>query len=427
MTSAAIATIILIVVMVLFVTEALPLPVTALAGALAMSTTGVISYKQAFAGFANDTLMMVVGMLIIGRALFESGLVWIVGKRVAALTCLGSRTAVGVLGAAVSLLSGFMSNTSVVAASLPLADSLDHHTGGRTSKRALAMPIGVAAVLGGNLTLVGSTPQLVAQGILEDAGLPTLGFFTLLPGGAILLATGLAYYLLVGSKWLDRATAGRETAAAPAPTPGEDDPARGSTRQMAICGTVFVLCVAGFVAGLWTVGTVSMVGALVLVVTKCISLDSIRQHVCWTTVVILGGSLGLSAGLDQSGAGQAIADSIVALCGGDDSQPLLIFGAVVFIAAALSNCMSNTAVVAMLAPTSIHLAQALNFNVLTMIIGLVFGASVCFATPIGTPPMTLTLGAGYRFREYLRIGSPLCVLLTALTVVIVPLIYSAAP
>ncbi|MDR0349966.1 MAG: anion permease, partial [Coriobacteriales bacterium] len=68
-----IATVILIVVIVLFVTEAIPLPLTAVLGALAMAVFGIISFPEAFAGFSNDILMMVVGMLIIGRAVYESG------------------------------------------------------------------------------------------------------------------------------------------------------------------------------------------------------------------------------------------------------------------------------------------------------------------------------------------------------------------
>lgn len=73
MSEAGSALIILVVVMVLFVTEALPLAVTALMGAIAMAVFGIIGFDQAFAGFGSDTLMMVAGMLIIGQAVYESG------------------------------------------------------------------------------------------------------------------------------------------------------------------------------------------------------------------------------------------------------------------------------------------------------------------------------------------------------------------
>ena len=95
-----------------------------------------------------------------------------------------------------------MSNTAIVASTLPVVDSVAESSGRRSLRRGLAMPVGAAAILGGNLTLVGSTPQLVAQGILEGAGEQGLGFFTLLKGGLPLFVIGIAYYATVGRRLL---------------------------------------------------------------------------------------------------------------------------------------------------------------------------------------------------------------------------------
>ncbi|BAK43877.1 hypothetical protein EGYY_06760 [Eggerthella sp. YY7918] len=422
---AIIALVILVVIMVLFITEALPLAVTALLGAVAMAVFGVIDFSQAFAGFGSDTLMMVAGMLIIGQAVYESGVVDRMGGLLYKIVSLGERSSIALVSCVAGVLSAFMSNTAIVASILPMVDSLAESSGKRSLRTGLAMSVGAAAILGGSLTLVGSTPQLVAQGILESAGEETLGFFTLLKGALPLFVIGLVYYATIGRRLLMKCTvasAHDETQAA-SPVAAIEAPAK-TTKKAAITALTFLLCVVGFVAGVWTVGTVAIAGALFLIITRCIDLTSVVRNVDWSAVVILGGSLGFSAGLEESGAGELIANVIIDLCGGALANPLAIFAAMVVITAVLSNFMSNTAVVAMLVPMGLFLAESMGFSPIAMAVGIVLAASVCLATPIGSPPMTLTLSAGYRFGDYLKAGTPLCVLLVAVIIVLVPLLYT---
>lgn len=423
MSQAVVALIILAVVMVLFVTEALPLPVTALLGAVAMAVFGIIGFDQAFAGFGSDTLMMVAGMLVIGQAVYESGVVDRMGGLLRRIIALGERSAIALISLVAGVLSAFMSNTAIVASILPMVESLADSTGKRSLRTGLAMSVGAAAILGGSLTLVGSTPQLVAQGILESSGEETLGFFTLLKGALPLFAVGIVYYATIGRRLLARRADAPAAGEVVLPSAEKQAPARPSVRKAAITAATFAVCVAGFVAGVWTVGAVALTGALFLIATRCIDMKSVVRNVDWSAVVILGGSLGFSAGLEESGAGALVANTIIDLCGGAAANPLAIFAAMVVITAVLSNFMSNTAVVAMLAPMGLFLAETMGFNPITMVVGIVLAASICLATPIGSPPMTLTLSAGYRFSDYLKAGAPLCALLVLVTIVTVPLLY----
>lgn len=426
MSQAVVALIILAVVMVLFVTEALPLPVTALLGAIAMAVFGVIGFDQAFEGFGSDTLMMVAGMLIIGQAVYESGVVDRMGGLLRKLVSLGERSAIALVSLVAGVLSAFMSNTAIVASILPMVDSLAESSGKRSLRTGLAMSVGAAAILGGSLTLVGSTPQLVAQGVLESSGEEGLGFFTLMKGALPLFAIGIAYYATVGRRLLaHRAEAPARMEMEPARSEAAGG-SRSSSKKTLVTAATFVVCVVGFVAGVWTVGTVALTGALFLIVARCIELKSVVRNVDWSAVVILGGSLGFSAGLEESGAGALVANTIIDLCGGAAANPLAIFAAMVIITAVLSNFMSNTAVVAMLAPMGLFLAETMGFNPVAMVVGIVLAASICLATPIGSPPMTLTLSAGYRFGDYLKTGAPLCAVLVAATIVLVPLLYGVS-
>lgn len=425
MSEAGSALIILVVVMVLFVTETLPLAVTALMGAIAMAVFGIIGFDQAFAGFGSDTLMMVAGMLIIGQAVYESGVVDRMGGLLRRLVSMGERSSIALVSLVAGLLSAFMSNTAIVASLLPMVDSLAETSGKRSLRTGLAMSVGAAAILGGSLTLVGSTPQLVAQGILETSGQETLGFFSLLKGALPLFVLGIAYYATVGRRLLAHCGEAPDQKTFTQPV-GQGASSGASSKKAFITSATFVLCVGGFVAGVWTVGTVALTGALFLIATRCIAMKSVVQHVDWSAVVILGGSLGFSAGLEESGAGALVANAIIDVCGGASANPLAIFAAMVAITALLSNFMSNTAVVAMLAPMGLFLAETMGFNPLAMVMGIVLAASVCLATPIGSPPMTLTLSAGYRFGDYLKVGAPLCVLLVAAIIVFVPLLYGVS-
>jgi di/tricarboxylate transporter len=85
--------------------------------------------------------------------------------------------------------------------------------------------------------------------------------------------------------------------------------------------------------------------------------------------------------------------------------------------------MSNTAVVAMLAPIFIPLAFALKVSPETFVIGIIIVGSTALATPIGTPAVTQTLVAGYRYMDYVKIGLPITIILTIVTCVFAPIVY----
>ncbi len=425
MTEAFIALAILVVVMVLFVTEAIPMPVTAMLGAVAMAAFGVIDYKQAFAGFANDSLMLVVGLLIVAQAIYESGILGKVKGLLERFSQMDDVAAAGTFSVVTGVLSGFFSNTAMSALGLQIAGSTVTGDPEKAARRkmALFMPIGAAAVLGGNFSLAGSTPQLVAQGVLQEAGLEAMGFFTIAAGGIPLFIIGLVYYATIGRVLLRTCKPAANALAVGEAGEGGTDDVTPSTRNMAISAAVFLLCVAGFVVGVWTMGTVAIAGALVLIMTRCISLKSIVQKLDWSTIVILGGSLGFCVGLEESGAGEMLANFIIGLCGGAEANPLVLMAAMCALTCVVSNLMANTASAAMMVPMGVFLAQSMGINPMAMAIAIVYATSFCLFTPIGTVPMTLTLSAGYRFVDYIKVGAPLAIILIAATVALVPMIY----
>lgn len=192
---------------------------------------------------------------------------------------------------------------------------------------------------------------------------------------------------------------------------------------MGIAGGVFIFCIISFVLELFPVGITALIGGCVLILTRCISEKEAYRKMDWSAIAILGGALGFSKGLDASGAGELIAKTIINLCGGEAAAPMVIFAVIVVVSTLLSNLMSNTAVTAMLTPIGVYMAQAMGVNPLTMVIGIVIGSSLAFSTPIGTTPVTLTLAAGYRFNDYVKVGGVLNMICLIATIILIPLLY----
>ena len=96
---------------------------------------------------------------------------------------------------------------------------------------------------------------------------------------------------------------------------------------------------------------------------------------------------------------------------------------IILLTALLSNVMSNTATVAVLAPLGINVALKMGADPITFVIGIIIASNLAFATPIGTPPMTMVLIGGYRFSDYVKVGGLFNVIAVVVTIFAVPLLY----
>ncbi|HAI21296.1 MAG TPA: transporter, partial [Clostridiales bacterium UBA8153] len=175
MSDATITLLILAAAAILFVTEVIPLPATAMSAAVALYLTGVLTAPAAFGGLMNSTVILIASMFVIGAASFETGLANRLGDamvRVAARTERGLLIALMIVAA---VMSAFTSNTGTTAVLLPVTIRLAERA--RLARGRLLMPLAVAAGLGGMITLVGTAPNLLAKGALEAANLGTFAFF----------------------------------------------------------------------------------------------------------------------------------------------------------------------------------------------------------------------------------------------------------
>ena len=182
----------------MFASGKVPLSVTAVGAALAMGICGVIPFTSAFAGFASDVTMMVIGSMIIGEALFETGVAQKIGTSIIRMVGIREKLFIVVCVVVSAILSAFLSNTAVVAMMLPVVSATAASSRGDISRKNSFMAIGFAANVGGGMTLVGSTPNVIGQGILADAGLETMSFFDLTWGSIPRLLFIILFYATIG-------------------------------------------------------------------------------------------------------------------------------------------------------------------------------------------------------------------------------------
>lgn len=403
LSASATALIILAVTIILFVSGKVPLPVTAVGAALAMGLFGVIPFSSAFAGFSNDVTMMVIGSMIIGEALFETGIAQKIGSTI--IHMVGRREKSFIIACVIVsvVLSAFLSNTAVVAMMLPVVAATAATSNGAITKKNTYMAIGFAANIGGGMTLVGSTPNVIGQGLLADSGLATMGFFDLTLGSLPRFVFMILFYANIGCVLQNKVFDFPEVQL-DLPTDEGAPEKQYSFVKMAISSAILVLTVIGFISGVWTVGAIAILAGLTCIVTGCISIKQVFQRLDWTTVWVLAGSLGFAAGISQSGAGQLIADTVIGWMGGNISmfKLLVIF---TLLSVLMGNLMSSSASVAMLGPIAISMCISLGYEAKPVIMAIIWSLNLAFLTPIATPPVTMTLQGGYRFLDYTKVGS----------------------
>ncbi len=204
---------ILAVAVVLFVSERLRVDLIAMMVLITLSLTGLVTIEEAFSGFASPAVITVWSVYIVSGALFRSGVADVLANFMLRLAGHSYLRLLFVIMATVGIMSSFMNNIGAVAILLPAVVSVGRKINVAPSK--LLIPMAFTSLLGGKMTLIGTPPNILATSIMETyGGLEPFGFFDFTPMGAIVLATGIIYFLLIGHRLLpDRTPGGQLTEA----------------------------------------------------------------------------------------------------------------------------------------------------------------------------------------------------------------------
>ncbi len=185
--------------LVFFSTEWIPADVTALGVMLAVVITGLLPPEEAFAGFGSDTVMMILGLLILTAALQRTGVVDMVGRAIVRRAGSDPVRVLVLVTISAAALSAFISNTAAAAFFLPIVMGIAFRAGVSPSR--LLLPMAFGTILTSSVTLVSTSTNIVVSGIMTDYGLPPIEMFEMAPVGVPIAIVGLVYVLTLG-RWL---------------------------------------------------------------------------------------------------------------------------------------------------------------------------------------------------------------------------------
>ncbi len=170
------------------------------------------------------------------------------------------------------------------------------------------------------------------------------------------------------------------------------------------------------------IAALALIAAVVVVVTRCVDSEEAYRAIDWRIVFLILGMLTLGLAMEKSGAALLVAGRLAELAA--PFGPIAVLALIYFLTSLLTEIMSNNAVAVLLAPIAIGLAEQLGLDPRPLLVAVMFGASASFATPIGYQTNTFVYGAGgYRFMDFVKVGTPLNLLLWATATVTIPLFW----
>ncbi|WP_369136942.1 SLC13 family permease [Modestobacter versicolor] len=452
---------VLLGVIVLWITEPVPIPIGGLIGIGAIVVLGVVPADEAVAPFGSTTVFTFIGAFILAQAMLRHGLARRFAMFVLSLRWVGTSTyrVVIAFGAITALLSAFVSNTATVAMLLPTAIGILSVIAKLLQSKGmveqdfdpLRLRVGVALMLmlaygasvGGLLTPVGTPPNLIGRGLIEEATGERISFLDWMLMAApicLLMFCALAFVLLLLNRPEIRRIEGvNEYVRAERAELGRFSVAERNT-LIAFGTTVFLWIFPGLIAltagtessvyetvsGRLNEGIVAVLGASLLFVLptnwkarEFTLVWSDAAKIDWGTVVLFGTGIVFGSLLDDTGLALTIGEGSADLLGLTSTFAITVFAVV--LAIIISETTSNTASAAVVVPIIIPVALAAGVNPFVPALAATFAASFGFMLPVSTPQNAIVYGSGVvPITKMIRSGFSFDVLGALLIVVVLP-------
>jgi di/tricarboxylate transporter len=445
-----------LVVLLIALVRGVATPPALLVGALVvLVVTGVVTPERAFVGFSSPATITIAGLFVVARALRDHLDLEGVVTRVLDADGRSLRPVLLRLLPPVALLSGVVNNTPIVAATAPVVRDWAHRHGIVPSR--LLIPLSFATILGGTLTTIGTSTNLVVSGALEAAGREPLGFFTVTALGAPVAVIGLTLLVLLAPLALRRrggtegaVRAGVEPALLPPPETTtetatgpatESDPRRPSAanavttvelapaapssrpyRVLVVGTTIGMVTVAA--AGLLPMVTAVLLACAILVGCGAIGFRRAVEALHLDVLLIVASAIGLGVAVESSGLAAVLGRGVSAAASG--RSPALGLLLVVLGTLVITELITNVAAAALVVPIAIDVAERVGGDPRGFAVAVAITASACFLTPIGYQTNTIVYGlGGARFGDFWRLGLPLALAVVTVCVLLVPSVWAA--
>jgi di/tricarboxylate transporter len=441
--------------------------VVALTGAAVLLMLGVVRPVEVQGAFASPAVIALAGLFVIAYAIELSGLLaWLIRKAQNLTRVMGAQ-AIWLVIAACGSVGGFLNNTPVVVLAAPVVRDMATSLG-QSPKRYL-MPLSYVVVLGGLLTLIGTSTNLLVNDMARNSGQPVFGLFEITGVGAIIALAGAAYLYLVGARQLDRPArldevrmkrerraAARARAAERAslrptarrrlfglfslPVPRERHDGSGDAvlgdvelfeegadrplrlgQALASIG-VFVAVIIVSALGLTPIAAAAFAGAVVLILARIITAEEAYAGLRPEILLLIAGMVVVGMALEVTGLAQAGAERLI-----DIIRPLGPLGAlIIFYGVTLfaTELLSNATVAVLITPVAVALADGLGVDARPFLVATMMAASAAFATPFGYQTNVLVYQmAGYSYLDFVRVGVPLNLVTWVAAMIAIPIFF----
>jgi len=406
--------------------------VVALAGAAFLLITGVVRPVEVQAAFASPAIVALASLFVIAYAMELSGLLDTAIRKMVALCrrigAAGLWVIIGLSGSA----SAFLNNTPIVVLTAPVVRDVAKSL--KRSPKCYLMPLSYAAVLGGTMTLIGTSTNLLVNDMAMAAGQPRFGIFEITPVGLAVAISGGLYLLLFSTRIIEGRN-NRDTndlgkgddASAVFKGPGLAGGIVGHVKPFAkhvelrpwpaiASSGIFVAVVAAAALNIAPIAACAFAGAVLLILLRVITADEAYHGLRPEVLMLIAGMIVLGIALDETGlageATQALLGSV------EEMSPLLaliiLYGATLI----ATEILSNATVAVLFTPVAVSMGEAFAVSPRPFIVAIMIAGSAAFATPFGyqTNAIVYQMG-GYSYVEFLKVGLPLNLITWAAAIV----------
>jgi di/tricarboxylate transporter len=185
---------------------------------------------------------------------------------------------------------------------------------------------------------------------------------------------------------------------------------------------IFTGLIAAATSGLADIMVCALTGVLLMVLTGCLNLRDAYRAIRGDVLLLIVGTIALGAAMEKTGATQLYAEWFLSPF--KNTSPGVVLAGIILLTSISTQILSNNATAVLILPISIATALVLDVNPKPFIIAVCFGASACFASPIGYQTNLLVYGPGnYRFSDYLKLGIPLNILVIVMGSLLIPVFW----
>lgn len=402
-----------------FLWEKIPVNLTIMITLSTLVLTKLVTPKQAVAGFASTTILMLIGVVIVGGALFETGVCDKVAAQVTKYAKTERSMIISILIMA-SIMSAGLSNSGTVAVFIPIIMGICASTNFSRSK--LLMSAFLGAMAGGRLTLVGDAAINVLVGEQIKAVGGEFGFFEISKIGLPLTVIMIIFMWVIGYKLLPDIKVLNDMGGVFNENNRKEAPAWQQYLSVAILLAVFVGMIFEKNTGIPSY-MIAIIGAVAVWLSGIFKEKQIYNLVSIKTVILLGGMSPLATALKNTGAAKRIADLLITLIGGSTNVYYICI--IIFVlTTVMTQFMSNVVTVTLLMPIIIAIAQAINVKPEAMLMVLMIGSTMSILSPIACPPANLIYDyGGYKFTDYFKSNIALSLIFLVACIIMLPMIW----